>query len=256
MSLITQLTISDIPIFIILLGALFLYFGVIIGNTKVVKYDKNDYYIEGLYFFIFYIVIPFVASFYLKGQLDVSTSLLVPIQVVVLFVLLWIINAQIIRKYELLDIYRNKFEKSFNQIAELPFVGGIIKLNENFQDTYKKGFDWLIYKIPITIGNKYILFIFPFMTIISNFKLYDSGELLLFGLSMLLSFCILAYVASAYGHSDIDYVDVTVCLVDGKTIVGRMLYSGEYIKIIKNGTQILINKDKINCIEASLLSPD
>lgn len=255
MSLITQLTSSDIPIVIILLGALFLYFGFIIGNTKVWKHDKIEYYIQGLFFFVFYIFIPFIACFFLRGQLNVWSFLLNPIyiQVVVLFqvaVLLFqfvvfcflsgTINAQKIRRYEFVDTGRNEFEKIIN---ELPFIGKIIRSNENLYDKFEKFFELIAYKIPIKMENQYILFIFSFLTILSNFILYDSpttstyasGELLIFGFSMVLSFIILTYAALAYGFSDVGYRFVKVYLVDSEPIQGKMLHYGELIIILKNG---------------------
>ncbi len=68
---ITQFTISDIPIFIILFSALFLYFGIIIGSTQIQKYDKFGYYQVGLLFFIKFIYIPSLIAyyFYLKNVL-------------------------------------------------------------------------------------------------------------------------------------------------------------------------------------------
>jgi vacuolar-type H+-ATPase subunit I/STV1 len=171
MSLITQLTNSDIPIVIILLGALFLYFGFIIGNTKVWKSDKIESYIEGLFFFVFYIFIPFIACFYLRGQLNVWSFLLNPIyiQVVVLLqvaVLLFqfvifsflstVLQAQRIRRYEFVDTGRNQFEKMIN---DFPFIGRIIRRNENLYDKVETFFELFIYKIPIKMGNRYILFI-------------------------------------------------------------------------------------------------
>jgi len=242
MSLITQLTSSDIPIFFVLLGALFLYFGVIIGNTKVAKYDKNDYYIEGLFFFVYYIFIPFIACFYLRGQLNVWSSILVPIQVVVFMFLLMVIQAQKIRRYEMFEIWRKECEKYFKTVFELSFIGRIIKSDENLHKNVEDIFK-TVYKLIIKMEDKYILFIFSILTILSNFILYDSaatlayasGELLIFAFSLALSFFILTYAALAYGFRDVEYSFVKVYLVDSEPIRGKMLYYGEHINILKNG---------------------
>lgn len=253
---ITQFTISDIPIFIILFSALFLYFGIIIGSTQIQKYDKLGYYQEGLLFFVKYIYIPSLIAyyFYLKNVLNISYFLLVSTQVVIFFILSWNLNAQEnIRKYELLDFFRSEVKKNVYQIMERDsIIGRIIKIEDNWYNNFKKYIDLFLYKIPIKIGNKYILGIFSFLTITSNFKLYDSGELLIFGFSLVLAFFILTMIALAYGFINANYPHAKVYLVDSGTIEGKVLKSGDYICILRDDKLIFVNKDKINYIEESL----
>lgn len=65
----------DISILIILFGALLLYFGRIIGETKVEKYDQLGYYEEGLLFSAVFIYIPSLIAYYIyfKSPLVVSS---------------------------------------------------------------------------------------------------------------------------------------------------------------------------------------
>ncbi len=58
---------------------------------------------------------------------------------------------------------------------------------------------------------------------------------MIFGFSLVLSFFILTYVASAYGYSDVGYRFVKVYLVDSEPIRGKMMYYGELVIILKNG---------------------
>ena len=52
--------IGNFSLIIIAIAALLYYFGKLIGDIKVEKYEKTDYYIEGLFFSLIYIAFPFV----------------------------------------------------------------------------------------------------------------------------------------------------------------------------------------------------
>ncbi len=173
---------------------------------------------------------------------------------IIFFILSWNLNAQeIIKKYELLDFFRSEVKKNVHQImGRESIIGRIIKPDENWYDNFRKYVDWFLYKIPIKIGNKYILGVFSFLTIMSNFKLYDSGELLIFGFSLVLAFFILTMIALAYGFSNANYPHAKVYLVDSGTIEGKILKSGDYICILRDDKLIFVNKDKINYIEEGL----
>ena len=68
---ITQLINGNVSLLIVLFGALLLYFGKVISDTKVERYDKLGYYIEGLFFLAVYVFIPFLFAYYIKNVIKI-----------------------------------------------------------------------------------------------------------------------------------------------------------------------------------------
>lgn len=246
----------DISILIILFGALLLYFGRIIGETKVEKYDQLGYYEEGLIFSAVFIYIPSIIAYYIyiKSPLVVSSFELIFIQIVLLICLSWnLISNGYFIKFELLndpELIKKAEEKREQIKLEDSFIGRIIKKNESVDII--KLFNLFYYKIPIKIiGSKLSLFIFSFITIILNIQLYKSSDLLIFGFSLLLAFFILTMVALAYGYGNAYYPPGKIYMVDGTIIEGKILKFGEYVSILKDDKKLFINNDKINYVEES-----
>lgn len=242
---ITQLMSLNISIFIVIIGVILLYFGVIIGGTKVEKYDKTGYYGEGLIFFAIYLYIPTLFAYYIysKNLLTISSSLSIGIQVIILIFLSWNLIANEIKRYELLDEIKKKVEERSNQITEQFGLSTI---------DYTKIIDLVYDKIPIKLfGNKAILMFFSFLTIISNIQLYAYEELLILGVSLLLAFFIFTMIAVAHGFSDAYHPPGKIYMVDGNTIEGIILKFGEFVYVLKDDKKIFINKDKISFVEES-----
>ncbi len=231
---INQLTSQDIPIFIIITGALFLYFGGIVGETKVEKYDKLGYYRDGLFFSLFYIYIPFLLAYsiYIKNLPEISPWVFVIVQIVIFICLASTLIAYESKRYELLDEVKKKAEQRLNQV-NLDY--GLIH----------------VYETPIKLfGNKTTLLIFSFLTILSNLWLYKLDEPLFF-ISIVLAFLILTMVALAYGFGGAYYPPGKIYMVDGSVIEGKILKFGEYVCVLKDDKKIFINNDKINYVEES-----
>jgi hypothetical protein len=243
---INQLTSQDISIFIVIIGALFLYFGGIVGETKVEKYDKFGYYRNGLFFSLVYIYFPFLLAYiiYIKNLFTISPLVSVFVQVVIFFCLTFTIMAYESKRYELLDFVKKKAEQELVQLKEQNL------LNVNISRSLDYGMN-AIYEIPIKLfGNKITLFIFSFLTILSNLCLYKL-EGLLFLMSVVFAFLILTMVALAYGFGDAYYPPGKIYMVDGSVIEGKILKFGEYVCVLKDDKKIFINSDKINYVEES-----
>ncbi|MCJ7626275.1 MAG: hypothetical protein MUO76_22520 [Anaerolineaceae bacterium] len=266
----TQFTTVYLSIFIILLGAIFIYFGKLIGDTQVEKYDKLGYHIEGLFFFAVYIFLPFLIAYYINDIFRVTSWVPLFVQLFILVCLPWNLKAhESLRKLGLLEVTKNEFNKRANQkLNEIKehdsFVGRLIKSRYgedwfkskygiSYVDFYSSIFAYTYYKIPIKLfGNKYILLFFSLLTIYSNFQFYKDGELITFGFSLLLSLFILTMVALDYGYSNAYYPPAKIYLSDGETIEGKVLKFGEYVYLIKDDKKLFINKDKITYVEESV----
>lgn len=247
----TNLTSVDLSIFIVLFGALFLYFGKIIGDTKVEKYEKLGYYIEGLIFSSVFVFIPFIFAYYLKDVFIISSLKLFFIQIPILGCLTWnIFTHEYLRRHGLLGKLKKTAEQKFNQIKEQNSIMGKVANREGWIMSCVES---VYYNIPIKLlGNKFVLLFFSFETISSNFQLYESSELLIFGISLIFTFFILTMVAMAYGFGNANYPPAKIHMIDGEIIEGKILKISEYVYLLKDDKKIFINGDKINYFEENL----
>ena len=248
---IPQLMSLNIPIFIIIIGVIFLYFGRIIGSTKVEKYDKTGYYTEGLLFFAIYVYTPTLLAYYIysKYPFTISSSVSIGIQGFIVIFLFWNLIINELKRNEMLDLdeIKKKAKEKQYQILEH------FRLNTIDYTIYlTKIIDLVFDTIPIKIfGYMYILIFFSFLTIISNIKLYESWELLILGFSLLFAFLIFTLIALAYGFSNANHPLGKIYMDNDNIIEGKILKFDEYVLILKDDKRILINKDKINFVEES-----
>lgn len=248
----TQLTGVDLSIYIILLGAILLFFGKVVADTKVEKYDKLGYYIEGLIFSGVFVFIPFLFVYYIKDILRIPALILFFIQLLILVFLTWnIVAHEYFRRHGLIGEFKKIAVQKLNQIkGHNSFIGTAAKSRESWILSYVES---VYYNIPIKLfGNKLVLLFFSFETILSNFQLYESNELLIFGISLLFTFLILTMVAMAHGFNNAYYPPAKIHMVDGEIIEGKILKISDYVYILKDDKKIFINGDKINYFEENL----
>jgi len=253
-----QLTEWHISLFVILFGALILYFGKLIGDTKVERYDQLGYYIEGLLFTIVYFVVPILFDYYLLETLfKIPLWLSFLIQLVITLFLSWNLGAnEYLRKYGLLDQFKKVLRKELEKIKTSTSLKGKIlsKYGGGDVENYVELNVLLIYKIPIKFfGNKYALFLFSLLTILSSLQVLETHEILLIGISFILTFFILSLIAIAYGFVlTKDYPKVKIHLIDNKILKGTVLKYGDFIYMLEGNKKIFVNKDKIEYIEEGL----
>jgi hypothetical protein len=260
MSVIDLFNITDLSIYIILGGATLLYFGKIIGDTKVEKYDKLSYYIEGLWFSSLYVFLPAIFSIYVIDNLfKVPTLCSVIIQMIVLGCLSWITVAHdLFRRYGLIEVFKKKLREEINKLSEKSIIKWAIKKEKWFKSKF--GMDYVelnlltFYTIPIKyLGNRNLLFILSFITIFSLFSVCSNEiNLLILSLSLVLTILSLTLIALAYGFSNAFYPPVKLYLDNGKVIKGIALKFGEFIYLIDKDKKIFINSSKVVRIEESL----
>jgi hypothetical protein len=263
-----QISGLNITLYIILFGAVILYFGKIIGDKKVESYDKMDYYIEGLFFFIWYILLPLILAFYVQNMLnlhvkdifDLYSLLLFFIQLLVIGVLSLDIDAILyLRRLGLLAEVEKSLEEQISEIKiKKPFLGPLINFEgEWLKKTFRLTWTELVIKTHYLIPLKYfvgkkVLFLFSFLTILCNFYFYNSGILLIFGLSLIFTFVILTLIATAYGFSEAHYPPTKIYMKSGEIIEGKALKFGDFVYLVKEDKKIFINTNEIDHFEESL----
>ncbi|MGB9708361.1 MAG: hypothetical protein ACPLXC_03510 [Candidatus Pacearchaeota archaeon] len=258
-----QFTIETIAFLSGLIGLVLLYFGKVIGDTKVEKYNKLDFYIEGLFFSLVYVFIPFIAGYYffINGWMKFPNWAYILLQILILGCLSWnFIAHNFLRKFDLIDEFKKRSNKKIEDLRnqKLAIRNFISKEREDWFKN-KFGFDFIqlnilaLYDIPIKIfGNKKILLLFSFLTFLSIFYTV-SNNFILSAFSFVMSFFIITMVALAYGFGDSYYPPSTILLDNGKEVKGNIIkFSDEFIFILSGDKKIFVNKDRVVKIEQSL----
>ncbi|MEM5861276.1 MAG: hypothetical protein QXJ20_02685 [Candidatus Aenigmatarchaeota archaeon] len=260
MTIFNLFNIPDFSIFIVLGGAILLYFGKIIGDTKVEKYDKLSYYIEGLLFSAFYLFLPIIFSIYvIENLFKIPNLWAVVVQMIIVGCLSWTITAHnLFRRYGLVEVFKKKIRERFKELSEKSIVKWAIKKEDWFKSKF--GIDYVelnllaFYIIPIKfLGRKDSLFIFSFITLLSLLSVYVSEiNLLVLSFSSVFTILSLTMIALAYGFSDSYYPPAKLYLEDGKVIEGNILKFGEFIYLVNDEKKIFVNSNKVTKIEESL----
>jgi len=253
-------TLENFPILIVLGGAALLYFGKVIGDTKVEKYDKLSYYIEGLLFSVTYLFIPLIFSIWIVNNLfRIPIGLSISIQIVVLSCLFFVAIAHyLFRKYGLVEWFKKKIKEELNEFSKKSWAKWWIEKENWFKSKF--GIDYtelillVLYEIPVKyLGNKYSLFLQSFLTILSLVSLYfDKADTLILTISSIITFFLLTFIALDYGFSDAYYPPAKVYLDNGEIVEGNILKFGEFIYLINKDKKFFINNSKVIKIEENL----
>ncbi|GBC72696.1 hypothetical protein HRbin04_00087 [archaeon HR04] len=215
---------SSISLIIIpIITALFYYFGRIINSVEAKQLRTADYYILGMLFTITYIIFPilFIIMSNLPSIREIYSSL-------PSFILDW----------------------HFVVIVVIG-VGFLLVRLHTYLEKHK----------PLTTTNKlikilqryypYILFIPAIITIWSVYSyitpanIFQPTTIVLF----IGEFAILSWLARIFGYLNTEYPQVRIVLEDKNEINGILLKWGKYVTLQHNGSELLINKDKIIRIE-------
>lgn len=197
-----------------IIGAIFLYFGRIISDTKVEKYDRLGTYIEGLLFSSVYVFIPFLISYCARDIIEIPEIIVIGIQLFILLIMSYCVILQNLIKYEIDE----KYEKSY-----------FVKV----------------------FGNKNSIFLFALLTIFTTLNTLEGDDIFLLGLSLVFTLVILTQIALLFGFAVAHYPCTKFYLENEKIIEGKALKFGEFIHILKGNKKIFINKDKIIYFEES-----
>lgn len=221
---------------IVLIGSLIYYFGKCLGDTKIEEYDKVSYYISGLFFFLGYILAPFVLvilfnNFFdnnpnfipdLRGIVYHNSTLLLLLQFFVLACTSRNVNThQFLNRLGLLEKAKTDFKDQFEKKAKKYHDDYNLNLIDNLKPISKKSppelFELIFYTIPIRIfGNKILLFIFSIILIyISYFYIEVNETITVIFASILLSFASFTMIALSVGFSSAYYPPAKIKMKDG-----------------------------------------
>lgn len=243
--------IGNLSLIIIAVAALLYYFGKLIGDIKVEKYEKTDYYMQGVLFSLSYIAMPFVLIIIFTQYLN-------------LYIPSWSLWFQIVTLYLLfLSALAQELQKKYGALSKRVLHIAVEKAEEKRrlddvlkQENFEKFLLKLFTGLRKVLGNYHVLFIFSFFILWSYYSAVSpenilSPQSLLFSLSAFLN---LTFVAINFGYVAARYPHAKIVLGNGSEIKGKVLKFEEFVHLLKEDEKkkVLINKDKIICIEENL----
>jgi len=254
--------IGNLSLVIIALAALLYYFGKLIGDVKVEKYEKTDYYIEGLFFSLIYIALPFVPILLLTQYTSIYLPfwLSVLLQVIIIGCL-WLsaFAHEYLRRHGALSRAKKLFREKIQQLKEKYQLLAIVE--ERIKESTKKDltdlYTFAFYHVPIKIfGKPKTLFLFSFTILWSSYSCispetaFQPSTIFL----SILTFVNLTFLALTFGYANAYYPHAKIALENGKEINGKVLKFGEFVYLLKENEEkkLFINKDKIIYVEESL----
>lgn len=244
---------GNLSLFVIAAAALLYYFGKIIGDIKVEKYEKTDYYIQGLFFSIFLIALPFVLVLYLMRFLNIQIppELSPFFQIIILYFLTVsaFANWQL-KRYGALS--KKITLKALEKVKTKYLWSRTIKNEAELAKLYLTAY----HKLSKASRNYYVLFFLSFIVTWSyypttSFGVFLSPDSIFLSILAFLNYSVLAI---NYGYAQAQYPPAKITLENGNEITGKILKFGEFIHLLKENEekQLLINRDKIAHIEESL----
>jgi len=249
-----QLDIQSFSIISAFFAALILYFGKLIGDTQVEKYDKTSFYIQGTLFTANYIFFPSILAYFVLTNFSfiLPTLWILVIQFLIMGILSWNSLAYTFRNYEI----KNKFKEDANKkILEAKKSGGILGKAMEYGE---KRFDipemttTAYINMPIKVfGNKNVLLFLSFLTIFSTSYFFINGTIVTFGLSVFFTFFILTLISISYGFASAYYPPAEILLDDGSKIEGKVIKFDEFIHLINENEKIFVNSSKVKIIRES-----
>jgi sRNA-binding regulator protein Hfq len=254
--------IGNLSLVIIAVAALLYYFGKLIGDVKVEKYEKTDYYIEGLFFSLIYVALPFVVVLLLTQYANLYIPFW-PSLFLQIFILgcLWlsVFANEYLKRHGLLSRFKKLSRETIEQLKRKHRF--VATAEEKVKNSTKKDLTELyslaFYKIPIKVfGNTGVLFLFSFIILWCSYSSISPETALLPSTIFLsiLTFVNLTFLALTFGYANAYYPPAKIILENGNEINGKVLKFGEFVYLLKENEEkkLFINKDKIVYVEESL----
>lgn len=242
--------IFDISAILVVFGAIFIYFGKIIADTKVEKYEKTDLFMQGLFFVLIFIFFPSAVSYFLYQKnliLKISSWLIILVQLIILGAYVKYYNFKgVMLKYEATNEYKKQFNKKINELTnQNKIIEKVINQTKNPEEKSVAIFT----KINKILENQKTLLVLSLIILYSNIISVNASNILFLVANGILTFFNLSLFAMAYGLANAYYPLSKIWLTNGKVIAGKTLKFGEFIHLLTKDKKYFINKDQVIFIE-------
>lgn len=247
----------NISILVIVLSALILYFGKLISDTQVEKYDRLNLYITGLIFSIYYVFLPFLLVYIVYEKMTMPLWLIYPVELFVVSLLsIYLFVSEYFYRFGWTHVFKKSLEKGVKDIrGEKTRKGNLVdKYEKIYKDRAGHGYAELYLQtfkgFRKIFNNKYALFIASFIIILTTIYSLEVDDIIWSGLVILTSFVGLTMLAIAYGFRKAYYPPALVVLKDGEKLEGRILKFGDYLYLMNDEKEekIFVNNDNIKYI--------
>jgi len=262
-----QISIQTIAILTGFAGAIILYFGKVISDTKVETYNKIDLYTQGLFFSFAYILIPFLTAYYFMTKnviisdfnFSLFTQVTIPgivLNIFILFLIAYVLSLniqanEILRKLGLINKFQKMFNKKMKELKQKSWFGRFI----NNHDKDIKSQSMFTYNVTTKVfGNRYLLWLFSFLVFFTTLSIITiSSSIIVYGILANFLLLNLTMIALAFGYSSAYYPPATIYLINNEKIEGKIIkFSNEFLIVLKKDKVLFINKDQISKITESV----
>jgi len=253
----------ELPIILTVASATAFYFGRLIGEVKVERYTKYNYYIEGMVFSLVYILLPAALSIWIITNLGIKLPIFlsVPLLIFISYLFSHTVNSyEIFMKYRLFEEFANRINNEINIMVQKSKIirwlyQNTDSLKSMFNIDYKRVALFVAHDLPIKyISRPLFLLTFSFLSIFSFISVVINGiqDILLISISIVFLFFSLSLIALTYGYYNAYYPMAKLYIKNGKMIEGRILKFDEFIYILNKNKKIFVNKNDVVMIEESL----
>lgn len=250
----------DLDLVYLLAAAFVLYFGRLIADVQVRRYDENMQRYEGFLFSIIYILIPASGAYLVLASdlLWFEPNSLVSLLGLSLILSIYKVNflANKSHKYELLETER--FSKKVDErMEELSISEDLADKGRDFLgQNYKEFYRDLFPAIKSFTENKKVIMTLSGLTSLFFFSALGSN---LFILTLIVAMSILSYSSAAitYGYSRSSYPYYNVRLEGGKTISGKLIRkTDDELILCSDKEKISVRRDQVELKRKSIWKND
>lgn len=248
----------DIPALIALLGAMILYFGKIIADTKVEHFKRINIYITGLFFTLTLIFLPFVVAYQIFKEITIPLVYFsIPILLIYGLLTTTLYANQYFFKLDIRKKYKNKYEQKMDSIKKSDTKFG--KFVDKHHGKYKKKVEYddgdlIIDSFEVVrklMKKTYLLFLCSLVLILFLPYAFGTGEQIIIMFSIFVGFFGLTMIAIAHGFKNVHYPDAKITLDSGEEINGRIIKFGTYLFVMDGDMKRFVNRDKVSTVEFS-----
>ena len=242
----------DLSVIIAIFTAILIYFGKIIADTKVERFEKTDILISGLFFTIVFVLFPFALNlfFYKKEWIvNIAPEAIILFHLSILAIYTRYNSFKSLKMFELEKEYTKRFDKKINQINNMKTIESHL-IPQKFISS-KQTLD-IFDKIFKFFENVNVLLIISISIFYSIFVISTGNVLIVISIAIL-SFVNLSMIALVHGTSTTYYPRSKITLIDGNIIEGKTIKFGDFVYIINKTKKYFINKNQIKIIEQNIM---
>jgi hypothetical protein len=249
---ISSLTPLNVSIAMAVFSALLYYFGRLIADTHVEQADKPTLYVTGFIFIVFFVLIPGIVVYYVKGYLQwIPDFALILLQILMFSMISWALKTyEYFIKHGLSEVFQKTYRKKLEEIKnENNFLGRLISAYGVSKDPVST-FSSILESNRRISSNYAFLMLVSATSLLAIYRAISEASLLLIAITSILGFFLFTMTALIYGFSTAYYPPAVIYLKDGQILRGKLLKFGDFVYLLdqERKVKIFINKQEIQVL--------